>query len=533
MSIYRMRTEFGHYLKWVLYVIVLIFVIGAIYSFSGGGGITDGGRQAEGGSDVVAKVNGAEITRNAFDSVWNTYQQRASEARIQSTLQFADMKAGVLQQMINSYLILSAAQQMGVDISDRKVDEQVEKVVVEFLKQNRESVLGKRKKYQAEDPRDDGEYKSELANAETSISQQEEMFRQRIPKDEIRAQIAREGITEKIKSEIKPVTDRDVTDSYNLYKVAQILLPKGGAPEEQLQTKANKIVSETKAGGDFNALAKTANADGPLSKTGGKAEYSWETRYMYPPEVREAIERLKPGEVTPAISTGFGIYIVKLENVAPKLPAKIDKKTMNARRKEIAQDREMAAGMAFGKRMSEKRKVQVLDPELQAYWQLSEAQQQYLNQAEYRKLRGLAIASLAKAVKERPNNILAKAKLAQLYNEDGQAAKAELILYGMLSGKEVLADTPDLWILLGDAQAKQNKSDKAVKSYQTASESARNDPNIHQQLMLKYKQLGRQDLVAAEQKWQADYDKRMAALKAMEVKNAPKPAPGAPSSPTR
>ncbi|MGB9619115.1 MAG: hypothetical protein ACPL7K_01730, partial [Armatimonadota bacterium] len=61
MSIYKMRTEFGKYLKPILFLIALIFLVGAIWSF----GVAPSRHREgpEGGSGPIAKVNGVEISR--------------------------------------------------------------------------------------------------------------------------------------------------------------------------------------------------------------------------------------------------------------------------------------------------------------------------------------------------------------------------------------------------------------------------------------------------------------------------------------
>ncbi|MHB9038292.1 MAG: SurA N-terminal domain-containing protein [Armatimonadota bacterium] len=540
MSIYRLRTEFGQHLKWVMLGIAAIFVVGAIFTFGGMPG--DGkGRDVKGGSEVIATVNGLPITRGEFEGVWSRASEEARNQGIRSPLQYADYRAAIFQQMVQGRLILSAAKEIGVDVSDRRVNDEVDKEIVKALSANRDSILGSdlTKDQRKLDPRDDSEYKKELASVGRSIGQMEDAVRSQVPTEDIRAKLAYEGIQKKLEQSVKPVAEQDIKDSYNVYKIRQIVLMKGQMPEDQLKTHVEKIMKEIRGGGDFAKLAKN-NASGPMGGDGKATDYSFDMRWMFPPEVREAIEKLKPGGVSSPVETSYGTFIVKLESVTPKLPAKMDKKTETDRRKQIAEDRKMSALMAFQTDMQKKQNVDVKDPELLAYWQMGQARQSFSDPAKGQKLMSEAIDSLKKARTNRLDNRIITAKLAQMLYQDGKAKAGLDLLYPMLEGENATDEGADLRILLGDmlmAQSAKDKPDakaasvaKAIDQYKIASEVARNDKAIHEQLVTKYQQLGRAELVAGEKKWLVDYDQRIKAMQAEQQKNAPKsnaPAPRA------
>lgn len=528
MSIYKMRTQFGGALKVLLGLIAFGFLIGAIFSFGAAPG--GSGRQQAGASDVVATVNGMEIERGEFDTAWQRAVDEAAEMGVRSPLQLADRKGMVFMQLVQSRLILSAAKDMGVDVSDRKVEDEIDKAVTAYLNQNREVVLGKPGKAEKrpKDPRDDSEYRDALRSIESSVAQQEEFAKARIPEEQVRAQIAQQGIQDKLKAGIKPVTEADVKSSYNVYKLRQIFLPLSGLPKEQVSAKAKKIHDAATRGGDFAKLANE-NSQGPSKTSGGETEYSFDNRWTLPQQLRDKVERMKPGDVSPVIETPYGLYIVKLESVTPKPPAKLDKKTTTARRKEIQQDREMTAQMAFQENLDRGKKVKVMDPELEAYWAMFEAQRSFSDKAAYDKKMKLALTKLKEAVKEHPNNTVASAKLAQMLDQQGKTEEAIRVLYPMLEGENAATEGADLRMLLGDMLMKKGEKDKALEQYKIASEVApKTVPQTylqtHQELMAKFQELSRPDLVAAEQKLIDQYNEQ---LKAME-KKAAKPAPSAP-----
>jgi len=527
MGIYKLRTEFGHQMKWILGIIALIFLVGAIWSF---GTAPSGDNKSGGdGSEIVAKVNGKEISRSAFDSVWQQQWNQAQQRARLTPLQYADMRGGILRQIIYTQTLLDSANALGVDVSDSKVEEVMNELIGNYLRQNRSQVMGKlTKEQEAVDPRDDKKYRDELASVGSSIKQQEEMAKSMISEDQVRAMLAQQGIEGKLQVRVKQPTAQDVTNSYNVYKIRYVLIDTGRLPGAQAQTKAKGVAEAAKGGADFAKLARE-NSDSPNKSQGGAAVYSWESRF-FPPKVRAAIEKMSAGEVSPVIDAGFGLYVVKLESVTPRIPANLDAKAGKQRRQEILQDRLAQVKSEFDLANSRQQKVEVLDPERRGYWNLGEAQMAAGDPTNYAKLTNMAIASLKAAVKKQPNNLFARSKLAQVYAETGKYEDAVAMLYPMLEGKEAITEGADLRILLGDSLMKIAKPepDRALYNYGVASEVAVNDPMIHQQLIPRYQQMKRPDLVAAEQKWMADYKVKLAQFQKMQGEKGTPGRPGAP-----
>ncbi|MDH7600993.1 MAG: SurA N-terminal domain-containing protein [Armatimonadota bacterium] len=519
MSIYKMRTEFGKYLKPILFVIAAIFLVGAIWSF----GTAPTRRRMEGienAGAVIAKVNGVDIRRGDFEAAYEQAAEEAKNRGMRSPLVHADIKAQVFQQLVNEIVLYQIAKEMGVDISDRRVREEIDKAVTEELKINREAVLGKlSKKRAAVDPRDDAEYKSELAAVGSSLAQQEEIARSKYPPNKIRAMLAQQGIQEKIKARVGRVTDEDVKASYTVYKIRQIMLQTGKFPEEQLMAKARKIVEAARRGADFAKLARENSPSG-FGQAGEPFELSFETSFGYPKEVLDALKEMKPGDVSDPIKTDWGIIVIKLEAVTSKMPAKLDKKILEERRNQIRQMREMQAYQELQKRIQQSRNVKIFDPEILAYWELNKAMSA-ASPAEMKRHRKLAISALTRARLAKPSDPIIGAKLAQLLYEDGRTEEALRILYPMLEGKEAIAEGADLRMLLGDMLVKTGEKERAVEQYKIASEVAINDPATHHQLVQKFEQLKRPDLVAAERKWLDDYNKRLEQFRSMQQGSRP------------
>lgn len=529
MSIYKMRTEFGHYLKWLLGLIAVIFIIGGVYTFSPAPPGSDTQKKGEG--RVIAKVNDEPITMGQYQKLWDQFYDQAKERRAQP-LEYASMRAMIFTRLIDNSRVIQMAEKMGVDVGDRRVNDEIDKAVVSYLRQNRQAMLGKlNAEREAVDPRDDSEYKNQLSSMGQSIGQVEESFRSRIPTDDVKAQLAQYGIQEKLRAQVKPVTEREIADSYNTYAIREIVLRLGSLPKAQVSNKAEKIASEAAGGADFATLARQ-NSDDPSKSQGGQVKYSFETSMMYPEAVRAAIPKLKPGEISRAIETPVAYYIIKLESVTPGMPAKLDPKAREQRYNQLMQMRMAEAMLAFQQQSGGKQKVEVFDSEMRGYWQMAQASQMP-NPAEANKMINMAIGSLRSAIRDH-GNPYASINLVQLLYRSGQVDEAVRVLYPMLEGENQSVDSADLRILLADMMLKTGKKedrDAAVKQYMEASEIARQDLQTRELLKARFQKIGRSDLAANEDKLMTEYKKQMEQYKALREKQGNRPTPGGPGAP--
>jgi hypothetical protein len=81
-------------------------------------------------------------------------------------------------------------------------------------------------------------------------------------------------------------------------------------PKES-KAKAEKLLTQLRAGGDFNALAKEFSIDTSNKDQGG--DLGWFGRGMMVKPFEEAAFALKPGELSGIVETQFGYHIIKLD----------------------------------------------------------------------------------------------------------------------------------------------------------------------------------------------------------------------------
>jgi peptidyl-prolyl cis-trans isomerase D len=97
-------------------------------------------------------------------------------------------------------------------------------------------------------------------------------------------------------------------------RVRHILIKTQGKPkadEPVLRAKAEALLKQIKAGGDFGELAKKNSEDPGSAVKGG--ELGWVTRGQMVPNFEKAAFSLKPGELSGIVDTEYGYHIVQAE----------------------------------------------------------------------------------------------------------------------------------------------------------------------------------------------------------------------------
>jgi peptidyl-prolyl cis-trans isomerase C len=123
-------------------------------------------------------------------------------------------------------------------------------------------------------------------------------------------------------SKTHPVTDAEVQAEYDKfkaqsagteYRARHILLEK--------EADAKALITQIKAGGNFEELAKKNSKDPGSGANGGDLDFAAASNYV--PEFSQAMTKLKKGEMTQEpVKTQFGFHIIKLEDTREaKFPA--------------------------------------------------------------------------------------------------------------------------------------------------------------------------------------------------------------------
>ncbi|MET0643412.1 MAG: SurA N-terminal domain-containing protein [Candidatus Binatia bacterium] len=123
------------------------------------------------------------------------------------------------------------------------------------------------------------------------------------------------------------ITDKEVEDYYQAHRESRFHKPKEvkaryilvrvppGADAKQktdAQTRANRILTEARAGKDFAQLAKKESEDSTAAKGG---EVGWLTQAQLPSPLDKAVFNLAKGEISNVIESPTGFHIVKVEDI--------------------------------------------------------------------------------------------------------------------------------------------------------------------------------------------------------------------------
>lgn len=102
-----------------------------------------------------------------------------------------------------------------------------------------------------------------------------------------------------------------------MYRISQIFLPVAPGDEQALaaaRKQAQDLVKRAQAPkGDFAALARDHSRDATTREQGGDIGYA--PLAQLTPEMRPAIEQLKPGQVSEPVRSAAGLHILKLTDV--------------------------------------------------------------------------------------------------------------------------------------------------------------------------------------------------------------------------
>jgi peptidyl-prolyl cis-trans isomerase D len=365
-----MRDSF-HHLKWTLFAVIIVFILGFVY-FSGtntGSGDVSG--------QVVAKIGGDTISAAEFDRRYRAELER-QQAQYQGKLspeliRALDMPRQVLDSMIDRALRLEAARRLKLKVTDEEVagaivtfpelqenghfignekyeralrasgytPERFEEEVREGLLLQKYSTLIKasvlvpdkdlQREFSNRNDKASIEYiKIPSSKVETAYSATDQDLKTFLEKHKDRYQTAeqrrikyllvdRGKVRARIKipeAELKADYDRrrasfqvpeQVTAAHILIKTDPEKGPAGDAAAKQ---KADALFARLQKGEDFAKLANE-NTDDPSGKGSG-GQLAPFGRGQMVPEFEQVAFDMKPGEIRGPVKTQFGYHIIKL-----------------------------------------------------------------------------------------------------------------------------------------------------------------------------------------------------------------------------
>ncbi len=243
---------------------------------------------------IAVVVNDEVITRNEIAA-----RVRAVEANMKAQKAPIPDAANLQRQVVESMIVDRAqaqlAKEMGVKIDDQTLDRAIGRIA----EQQKMSVQ---------------ELRNQLEKSGVTFAS----FREEIRNEIMMQRLREHEVDNKIQISDAEVdtflaTEKAAAAEQVELNIAQIMvrIPENASPEQiaARKARADEVLRQLRTGGDFAKIAATYSDAADALKGG---EVGWRASNNLPPIFAEALEKLKPGQVTPAIKSATGFHILKL-----------------------------------------------------------------------------------------------------------------------------------------------------------------------------------------------------------------------------
>ena len=258
-------------------------------------GFTPPGQSSNQEIDSIAVVvNDDVITRRELNERVQTVIKRMQQQQVQLP-SAADLQRQILERMIVERAQMQLAKEMGIRADDSFVDRAIARIA-EQQKMNLQQMRNQLEK--------EG---TSFASFREEI--REEIIMQRLRESQVDSKIQ---ISEGEVDSFLAAQEAAAQEQFEL-NISQIFvrIPENATPDviAQRQARADEVMRQLRTGADFAKMAATYS-DAADALQGGVI--GWRPSDRLPPLFAEALGKLKPGQVTPAMKTVGGFYILKL-----------------------------------------------------------------------------------------------------------------------------------------------------------------------------------------------------------------------------
>jgi peptidyl-prolyl cis-trans isomerase SurA len=258
-------------------------------------------RETAPGPDVWAVVNGKEILRQDVEKIFRS--RVTPEAPAPSQEEALSLQLGILDELVNSEILLERANKMNLVASDAEVDD---------------------KFTESKSPYTEEEFQKKLQDTGLTVGDL---------RSDIRRQLSIQKLLNREVVAKISITDQDIADFYNnnraqfnvpepQYHIAQIVITARPDPtihnrkndkatnEAEAGRKAAMLVQRLDTGADFSELAMDYSED-PSASTGGDLGFQPESSFnKSEPMLKTAVLSMKAGQVTQPLHLKNGGYII-------------------------------------------------------------------------------------------------------------------------------------------------------------------------------------------------------------------------------
>jgi len=289
--------------------------------------------------DVLARVNGEDVTKSDFDKLITQMEMSAGQPVPKERRD--EIYRSALDQLVTYTLLSQETRARGIKPDDKEVDQQMQQIRSQFKTEE--------------------EFTKALAGrGMTPERLRSDMSKEASIKTMMDAEVA--GVA--------PVSDAEIRDFYEKnpdkfkqpegVRASHILIPvpQGGdaAAKNVAKAKAESVLKKVKAGGDFAKLAQENSSDGSAQQGGDLGFFT--PGQMVGPFDKAAFS-MKPGEISDLVETQFGFHIIKVTEKKDASTVPLEQVTDRVR-EFLAGQRKQERGQAYIKTLKGKSKIEVL-----------------------------------------------------------------------------------------------------------------------------------------------------------------------------
>ena len=251
--------------------------------------------------EKAAVINGTIITKNEYNRELNLHIDRITrEGRQINDSQLANLKAEILDSLINRELLYQESQKTGIVVQPQEMMNEVTAI---------------KKRFPSED-----EFKKAISNMNLTEAILKAQIKKRLAiKKLIDKKIADKIVVTAVESKQYYTANPQLFKQPGEIRASHILIKLDPAADDakkaEAQTKIKMIQQKLRNGEDFAELAKTSS-EGPSSVNGGDLGFFKRGKMVKPFE--DAAFALKPNEVSEIVQTRFGYHIIKVVEKKPE-----------------------------------------------------------------------------------------------------------------------------------------------------------------------------------------------------------------------
>lgn len=243
---------------------------------------------------IAVIVNDDVITRNELAARIKSVEQRMKAQNV-ALPPPADLQRQLLERMIVERAQMQLAKEMGVRVDDATLDRAIGRIAEQqkmTLQQLRDQMEKEGSTFAA--------FREEI---------REEIVLQRLREREVDAKIQISDAEVDSYLEAEKAAAQGQTEM-NLSQI-MIRIPDNASPEQigAQRARAEEVMRQLRSGADFAKLAATYSDAADALKGG---EIGWRVGDRLPPLFADALDKLRPGQVTPLIKSAGAFHILKL-----------------------------------------------------------------------------------------------------------------------------------------------------------------------------------------------------------------------------